>query len=278
METPNSLPEDAKLRIRLEQMYRNEIKKDHDSSQENKSTSNKLWIFLNSTIGIWFLSTCVVGLITFWYTRQQEIEQAKAEEQQAEIEDARNNATLVTVLLPYMASPEEKQWRLAIEITKYLKLKGKLPGELESALIGIVQTSDSLKSDNQQGKISAAAAIIDINTNTELAAPLQSTSLPPRVYIQIPNESRRELAKSIQRKLKQESFIVPGIENVSGKAGSPNQTQVRYYRDEERDEALKLINIIKTLDPNLKVSPTPQKIAGHERTTRARHYELWIGK
>jgi hypothetical protein len=248
-----------------------------------KSLKEKAWDVLNSSFGLWFLSTCVVGLITFVYTQHQEEQRQQNEQKQNEIEHARRNASLVTVLLPYLASDKDKEWGLAIEVTKYLKLKGELPGELESALMGVILVQDTTKeSSNGQAKANAAAAVIDIPTDSMQVNNNVKTisSLPARAYIQISDESQIQLAKSLQTALLKQNFLAPGIENVGRKPNIhiPNKTEVRYYRDEERTEALRLISILKNLNLGLQINETPQRIPGTGRGTRPRHYEIWFSK
>jgi hypothetical protein len=252
---------------------------------EKKTLKGKAWDFLNSSFGLWFLSTCVVGLITFFYTKHQENQRKENEKKQIGVEQARQNASLVVVLLPYLASDDEKQWRPTIEVIKYLKENGELPGELESALMGIIQVpADSMKiSPGEQAKINAAATVIDIPTDT-----VQNnnrnikmiSSLPARVYIQISDEHQNQLAKSLQTDLRKQNFLAPGIENVGKKPNIhiPNKTEVRYYRDEEKTEALRLISILKGLRFDLQLNEVPQKIPGTGRGTRPRHYEIWFSK
>ncbi|MET3127443.1 hypothetical protein ABID42_002558 [Arcicella rosea] len=276
------ISEEMKLHILAEEKYREEVKRSLEVP------SNKVWTFLNSNFGLWFLSTCVVGLITFIFTflqqkeeQQLELERIRErrrfEEKQNQLEHTRRNATLVSVLLPYLASQEEKQWRLAIEVTKYLKVQGELPGELESALEGIVSSTSyntSKVSMNQQAKANAAAAVIDTRSNSSQGNTPNLSLLPPRVYIQISTEGQRDETKVIQSALRAKNFLVPGIENVGGKKiGLPKLVEVRYCRDEEKDEAFKIIDIIRSKYPNLNINSIPRKISG--KGVRPRHYEIW---
>src|SRR5688572_16375676 len=177
---------------------------------DKKSVKTKTWNFLNSSFGLWFLSTCVVGLITFFYTKNQENQRVKNKKKQIGVEQARQNASLVIVLLPYIASEDEKQWKLAIEVTKYLKLNGELPGELESALLGILlQDSADTPSPGEEAKINAAATVIDIPTDSAKSNKNIKiiSALPARVYIQISDEHQNQLAKSLQTELRKQNFI-----------------------------------------------------------------------
>ncbi len=274
MERKEVLSQYEKFRIEMAETYRFEVRK----NIENKKTPDrKIWEFLNSSFGLWVLSTCVVGFITFLYSEYQSRVHDDLGKKQEIVEHARRNASLVTVLLPYLSSQEEKQWRIAIEVTRYLKKQGELPGELESALIGIVNISDTSKSSHAlQAKVNEAAAVIDLGKSNNA----MSGTLPPRVYIQIPDERQREIAKSLQNILREEKFIAPGIENVVRKSNAivPEKTQVRYYREEEKSEALRLISILKKFKLNLTIQDKPEKISGDGRGTRPGHYEIWLSK
>lgn len=284
IQEPQLLNESEKLRILAEEHYRHEVS---NRLKLNNATplKTKVWFFFNSTLGIWFLSTVVVGLISFLYSTHQEtvkkeietnqnIEIKKNKDTENKLEKTRRNASLVTVLLPYLASNDEKQWRLAMAVTTYLKTKGDLPLELESALVGIVQVSNhSNTSANVNEKVIAAATVIDAKP---VAANVNGTSmsnLPPRVYIQIANESQRRIAKSLQTALIKDNFIVPGIEKVEGKAFKLDSSEVRYFRNNDKAEALIIHNSLKS--QNLLVRREPKKVT-MKNQNRPRHYEIWF--
>ena len=96
---------------------------------------------------------------------------------------------------------------------------------------------------SDQAKVNAAAAVIELPQKSELNNRTDLTSLLPGV-LQVPAQSQREMAQTLQSKLRASGFLVPGIENVEGKATSPMQTEVRFYRDEDRGEALQVVPIL----------------------------------
>jgi hypothetical protein len=110
------------------------------------------------------------------------------------------------------------------------------------------------------------------STNDELE---RLSSLTPRVYIQIANESQRERAKVLASLLDSIGFNVPGIENIEGKANAPFKTQVRYSSTGEFKEARDILNLIKASIPEL-IQDKPVKIPPGK--SRARHYEIWFSK
>jgi|GEM_PF-4693225 len=108
-------------------------------------------------------------------------------------------------------------------------------------------------------------------------ATAQLNNIAPRVYIQIADESQRPVAKLLQNELSKRNFIAPGVENVGKlKADIPDKLEVRYYRDEERPEAVEIIQILKTLNIGQALNETPVRIPGNGRGTRPRHYEVWF--
>jgi len=277
------LSESEKLHIRTEELYRKQISADLNKKKEEPK--NKIWEFVNSSFGIWFFSTCIVGLITFLYSQHQErIQQAnekieaqtREDERQKEEaqENARRNASMVTLLLPYLTSEDEKEWRIAIEVTKYLKQNSQLPPELESALEGIVLTPSQSMTQTAEfnDKRKAAAIVLDATSNQQLNIP--EGTLPPRVYIQIASESQRPVARQLENHLSNNNFLAPGIENVSKKASCPDSTEVRYFQQDEKDEATRLVKLIQGVTT---VRKTPQLITPHGNS-RPRHYEIWFSR
>ncbi len=274
MDTITPLDQAARERIWHEESYRIEARQQLEKSTIGKKHA-RIWEILNSSIGIWFLSTCVVGSITFAYSLWQQEQQALNKSHQKGIETARNNATLVTVLLPYLASDEKKKWGMAMEIIKYMKVNGELPGELEYALEGIVDKSDtSVKSAGDRDKIERAIAIIDISKGNQTTSTDADLSLPARTYIQIATENQRPVAKALESILNTGGFITPGIENVGAYAQIPPIMEIRYYRDQDKSEAQSLIVLIKQHHTEWQIKNTPVKAQG---TARPRHYEIWFG-
>lgn len=129
----------------------------------------------------------------------------------------------------------------------------------------------------------------EINRKEQIDEQIQQKETPlvssygnfkPRVYIQISDESQREIAKSLQSTLLNEHFLAPGIENVGRKGNIyiPPQTEVRYYREEELPDALRLISMLKNQNTGLLINEVPQKVPGSGRGTRPGHFEIWFSK
>lgn len=69
--------EDRKALIQQEEIYREEVRKELLSQRSCTSRRSRFWKFLNSTFGIWFLSTCVIGAATFGFTEIINIQKVK---------------------------------------------------------------------------------------------------------------------------------------------------------------------------------------------------------
>lgn len=67
-----------KSKINVEEIYRDEIRK---LLKEQKHRSNVVWTFLNSGLGIWFLSTIILGLFTYSYNEYKENRKSNAEKE-----------------------------------------------------------------------------------------------------------------------------------------------------------------------------------------------------
>lgn len=73
--------EEEKKRIQEEEFFRHEVRK----SLEKKTTlswRSRIWSFLNSSFGLWLLSTVFVGIMVNFYTKFQEESIAKAKNQE----------------------------------------------------------------------------------------------------------------------------------------------------------------------------------------------------
>ena len=280
-------PRETKDTISNEESFRRQVREDRAKREPPSSFSKRIWAFLNTSFGIWFLSTIIVGLVTFFYNeRQRALEQSRqtqeasdknqAERLRLETERAARNASLIATLLPYLAGKDPKQLRVSIAVTEYLKEKGELPGELEATLIGIAKNPniDAASPEQSQEIRAAAAAVIDIPSKSEGPNDMSATGLPARLYVQIANESQRALAKELGKFVSDKGFLVPGIENIEKKASAPAKTEVRYYRDDDLDEANGLIALL--LQRNIDINRSPVKVQGGR--ARPRHFELWFGR
>jgi hypothetical protein len=95
---------------------------------------------------------------------------------------------------------------------------------------------------------------------------------PNRIFLQIRDVSQRKAAKAIQEMLEKNHFTVPGIEKLMR---GPSGTEVRYFRDNEAEQAQKIANLLSQQKiPNV----TTKYIAGFETSTSIPkgQFEIWF--
>lgn len=121
----------------------------------------------------------------------------------------------------------------------------------------------------QGGENGGAAAKVERPSN-----PIQQSDQPlaPRVYLQIVNQADRQYAQAMRGVLEQAGFVVPGIEYMSRAAGLRN-TEVRYYKKIEQEEAEKIADILRVAT---KEPIAVLYLALENAKVRPRHYEVWF--
>jgi phosphate/sulfate permease len=67
-----ALTESEMDRIKKEEIYRNEVRSNLEKEGKPSTRLEKSWGFVNSPFMLWVLSTVIVGLVSFGYTRYQE--------------------------------------------------------------------------------------------------------------------------------------------------------------------------------------------------------------
>lgn len=65
------LKEEEKALIRAEEIYRLEVRRELEASKPHPSRRAQLWLFLNSSIALWFLSSVVLAGLTALFTANQ---------------------------------------------------------------------------------------------------------------------------------------------------------------------------------------------------------------
>lgn len=100
------------------------------------------------------------------------------------------------------------------------------------------------------------------------------SEIPARVYIQIAHESQRDQARAVVRQLQAAGYVVPGIENVEGKARPQFISDIRYYAGSgtNLEDLADIKRRLAVLGVNLELKPLPAS-----SRVRPRHYEIWFG-
>ena len=94
----------------------------------------------------------------------------------------------------------------------------------------------------------------------------------PLIYVQFPSEAQRSQAQAIQADAQAAGWLSPGIELVE--AYSRPETQLRYFRDDERDDAQAVAAKL-AADGNL---PGDTEVVMVPTNVRQCQFEVWIGK
>lgn len=96
--------------------------------------------------------------------------------------------------------------------------------------------------------------------------------LLPRAYVQIVDPSDRPWATEVSRFVEKAGIIVPGIEYVP-KAAGLKHTDVRYYKEGEKQGAEEIISILKTAGVTADLNYLHQD---NNTNVRPKHYEIWF--
>jgi hypothetical protein len=97
-----------------------------------------------------------------------------------------------------------------------------------------------------------------------------------RIYVQIGDENQRKRATEAVHQLQKKGYIVPGIENVGGKARLPNASELRYFETDSvtRGDIKDIVETLGSMGIEIEVPKNPLNSSG----VRPRHYELWFGR
>jgi phosphate starvation-inducible protein PhoH len=115
-----------------------------------------------------------------------------------------------------------------------------------------------------------------ISIRNESLMPVQmpiSKTITRRVYIHINDEAQREPMKALQTTLARMGFRTPGIENITGKAQVPENTNVRYFNEQDAEQAGVVVDELKALGFT---TATSYRLIG--ANAPAGSLEVWLSK
>lgn len=89
------LTEGDKDRITTEEIFREEVRRDMEMARPPLSKKKKLWTVLNSSFALWFMSTIIVGVISFSYAAWDKSgeEKRRSDEESRTVEREKTLAT-----------------------------------------------------------------------------------------------------------------------------------------------------------------------------------------
>ena len=198
------------------------------------------------------LMPLVVALVGFWGTWMI----SERDERNATIRAAsEREAKMVEIFANKITSSNKNEKIMALKLLEVME------PDLAKKLGEAVLESD------MDAQVRAVAS-----TAVEVAAARSMSR--PRIYIHIQKEEQRKYARTLSQKLKKQGFLVPGIERISHTG--PDVTEFRYFFEDEKDGADKIIGKMKNWDYECKST----YIAGYENSTTVKHghFEIWIGR
>ncbi|HEY6206813.1 MAG TPA: hypothetical protein VIW21_11665 [Chthoniobacterales bacterium] len=109
--------------------------------------------------------------------------------------------------------------------------------------------------------------------------PDQQAPIRSRVYLHIADDKQRSKAEEFKRSLIKAGYLVPGIQNVGGKADIPDKLEVRYFARDSEPEAKKILGMLEEKGVTGKIhynepSVSDQAISSDVKT----HFEIWASK
>ena len=98
----------------------------------------------------------------------------------------------------------------------------------------------------------------------------------PRVYLHIGDETQRELAVKLQKKLQAEGYIVPSIQNIKGIARVPVNTELRFCEGKGQDSDINEIKDLLAAEGIDLSIHAPLTTPCCVNVNNDRNYELWL--
>jgi hypothetical protein len=278
----------------------------------------RTWQFLNSEIvkGL-LLSTVAIGLTAWIHShevKQQEVKQAeekRIQEEKAKAEKERQQASLdiereiryVTTFIGYVDKTDAKLDLSMGLLTHLVELKqvsegmkalfqaiimkysaNPSPSPAEKSIVqqavravdlSVLKQTQAVKLDDRTDI--APQAVPPKEASEELCKRRREAISPTRVYIHYTTKGQED-AEKVRSALDEACFLVPGIENITGKANPPKKTEVRLFTNSsnvvaEATQVRAIVNQGLGRDVALKfVNPTwtREKIP-------PRLFEVWLG-
>lgn len=211
------------------------------------------------------IASVALPIAVFWFGHQVALHQQAAAEANLKIER-------LTSMLGSLASENERERRIAIEVAGYLGKIEQLPLELIPVLLTIARDDPSAATAK-----AASSALSNIEaSNTDLKKQIERdlSVLPARIYFHISSSSQRENAQDLRERLVSalgSDFSVPGIERRDG----PTSSELRFFKKAEEDEANRIAKMLKDLGLSVAVRDLSNRYED-SKSIRPRHYELWL--
>lgn len=229
----------------------------------------KAWI----TFWQFFLGTVVLGVFSAIISNQIQTREVEIKEQEA-------NAKFLEQALQEDVGVRRRLAQYFSHVTRSKELRerwGDYAKVIESEYQDTLAEKKRLEQEAANKNLDAATKdrlndrIAQLERELSPKPASSTTGISPRVYVHIAKEEQREAANGIADALKATAVAVPGVEL---KGMGPKVTELRYFKQAERDEAEHIAATIRTLRPDA----VARYVGGYENSNdiRPRHFELWM--
>ncbi len=297
------LSEDEKKRLQDEEVYRAEVRRSLEVVKPPPSVWGRIALILDSKFGFWIftalLATSSAALFTSfsdWLHHQAIADRQLAESTRQEFETVIKVVPMLTSenagnrqigfsLLNGLASAKSIQAETAKQITSTLQsivVAGAAPNaspEARTRADEFARLVDAAAANPAVAQPASASATAPpdqpappLTTTTRIAPAIVAVALPPRVYVQIGAEDRRDVANKAVEALRAAGVLAPGIEKV---AAVPRKNQLRYCDEKMLDASrMAVVRALESVTIPVDLTPLPPRLCGNGRPN---HFELWLG-
>jgi hypothetical protein len=172
-----------------------------------------------------------------------------------------NSATVTVTLEETAADSRRVQWQGPIELVR------------ESEGWRIDTMRDLRKVTNASASV-ASGTKLPAATGPPARTPAQSWDRP-RIYLHLANDSQRQTAAELKRRLTSSGYVVVGTDNASGNVDVPTEaSELRYFTPADSAEAQRIAQELKPILGNV-IAYLPE---GMPYVSHARQYEIWFSQ
>lgn len=295
------LSEDDRQRLHDEEIFRAEVRRSLEAPKAPPGFGQRFSAFLESKVGFWILTTVFAGLYatlftTFsdWLHREEIAERQRAERARQDFDTVIKVVPMLTSenagnrqvglsLLNGLASAKSIQPEIAEQITATLQsivVAGTAPNATPEARLRANEVARLVDAGaaaaSPPGPV-ATPAIPDQPTPgpapaNRIGAAINAVALPPRVYVQIGSDVRRDEANKAVEAMRSAGVLAPGIERV---AKVPAKNQLRYCDEKMLDASRDaVVRALGSAAIQVELTPLPPRLCTN---VRPNHFELWLG-
>ncbi len=172
-------------------------------------------------------------------------------------------------ILPLLGSEKERERLLAVACISYWGKTHDAPDELVAALLNLA-TNDV--SENVSTAATKVVADVAKDTQSPLSIDAQKIfgEIPTRVFVHVAHDEQRALVARTQPDLAQIGTVANEVELVPD---APKQTEVRYFRPEDRQKADEAVEALKKQNVKAEVVDLSNRYRAPPKTI-----EVWMGR